>query len=100
MKVFNEKTKKAQDLFETLIPVFTVCCTNDNIVDGHKGCAVYIDVSAEDEESAKYIAMANEEFMSHIYNEDEFDKEYLKTFKPTGNYVIGKVTYYDGDERL
>jgi len=100
MKVFNTKTKKTQDLFETLIPVFTVCCTNDNIVNGDKGCAVYINVSAENEEQAKELALANEEFMSHIYKKDEFDKKYLKTFKPTGNYVIGKVQYFEGDPRL
>jgi len=101
MKVFNKKTKKNQDLFETLIPVFTVCCTNDNIVDGYKGCAVYINVSAENEDLAKNIALANDEFMSHIYNKDEFNKfKHLKTFKPTGNYVIGKVEYFEGDPRL
>ena len=100
MKVFNTKTKKNEDLFETLIPTFTVCCTNDNIVEGYKGCAVYINVSAEDEDSAKDIALANEEFMSHIHKDVEFNKKYLKTFKPTGNYVIGKVKYYEGDPRL
>ena len=100
MKVYNKKTKKNQDLFETLIPVFTVCCTNDNIVNGDKGCGVYINVSAENEELAKNLAMANEEFMSHIYKPDEFDKKYLSAFKPTGNYVIGKVEYFEGDPRL
>jgi len=100
MKVFNPKTKKNQDLFETLIPVFTVGCTNDNIVDGYKGGAVYINVSAEDEESAKNLAIANEEFMSHIYDKETFDRKYLVVFKPTGNYVIGKVSYYEGDPRL
>ena len=89
MKLFNEKTKKTEDLFKTLIPTFTVCCTTPNIVNGDKGCGVYITVSAE-----------NEEFMSHIYNKDEFDKKYLKTFKPTGNYVIGRVQYFEGDPRL
>ncbi len=100
MKVFNPKTKKNQDLFETLIPVFTVCVTNDNIVNGYKGCAVYINVSAENEELAKNLALANEEFMSHIYDQKNFDKKYLHTFKPTGNYVIGRVDYYEGDPRL
>ena len=100
MKVFNAKTKKNQDLFETLIPVFTVCCTNDSLVNGDKGCAVYINVSAENEELAKDMALANEEFMSHIHKKEEFDKKYLSTFKPQGNYVIGKVNYYEGDPRL
>jgi len=100
MKVYNPKTGKNQDLFETLIPVFTVACTNDNIVDGYKGCAVYINVSAEDEETAMELAVNNEEFMSHIYDKDTFDKKYLKVFKPTGSYVIGKVSYFEGDPRL
>ena len=100
MKVFNPKTKKNQDLFETLIPVFTVGCTNDNMVNGYKGCSVYINVSAEDEESAKELAMKNEEFMSHIHNDVKLEKKYVKAFKPVGNYVIGKVEYYEGDERL
>ena len=100
MKVFNPKTKKNQDLFETLIPVFTVCCTNDNLVNGDKGCAVYINVSAGDEESAKNLALANEEFMSHIYKKEELERKHLSTFKPTGNYVIGKVQYFEGDPRL
>ena len=100
MKVFNAKTKKNENLFETLIPTFTVCCTTPNIVNGDKGCGVYITVSAENEELAKDIAITNEEFMSHIYNKDEFDKKYLKTFKPTGNYVIGRVQYFEGDPRL
>lgn len=99
MKVYNKKTKKTQDLFETLIPVFTVCCTNDNIVNGDKGCGVYINISADNEELAKELAMENEEFMSHIRKE-EFDKKYLNTFKPTGNYVIGRVQYFEGDPRL
>ena len=100
MKVFNPKTKKNQDLFETLIPVFTVGCTNDNLVNGDKDCAVYINVSAENEELAKNLALANEEFMSHIRDQKNFDKKYLHAFKPTGNYVIGKVSYYAGDVRL
>ena len=99
MKVFNDKTKKTEDLFETLIPVFTVGCSND-MVDGHKGCQVYINVSAENEELAKEIAVANEEFMSHIRKDVLFDKKYLDTFKPTGNYVIGRVGYFEGDPRL
>jgi len=99
MKVFNTDTKKSQDLFETLIPVFTVCCKNDNVVNGDKGCAVYINVSAYNEEQAKEMAMNNKEFMSHIHKND-FDKRFLRTFKPTGNYVIGKVEYHEGDPRL
>jgi hypothetical protein len=100
MKVFNPKSKKNEDLFETLIPTFTVGCTTPNIVNGDKGCAVYIVVSAQDEESAKNKAMANEEFMSHIYDKKKFDRKHLVVFKPTGSYVIGKVDYYEGDPRL
>jgi hypothetical protein len=61
---------------------------------------VYINVSAENEELAKEIAIANEEFMSHIYDKEKFDKKYLSTFKPSGSYIIGKVEYYEGDPRL
>lgn len=100
MKVYNPKAKKTQDLFETLIPVFSVSCTNDNIVNGYKGCAVRINVSAEDEVSAMELAINNEEFMSHIYDKKTFDKKYLKVFKPTGSYVIGAVDYFKGDPRL
>ena len=100
MKVFNPTTKKNQDLFETLIQVFTVCVTNDEMVDGHKGASVYINVSAENEELAKNLALTNEEFMSHIRDQKNFDKKHLNTFKPTGNYVIGKVKYFAGDPRL
>lgn len=100
MKVFNPKKRKNEDLFETLIPVYTVACTNDNLVEGHKGCSVYIHVSAENEEEAKDIAINNEEFMSHIYHKENFGKDNLVAFKPVGNYVIGKVRYFEGDERL
>ena len=90
MKVFNPKTKKNQDLFETLIPTWTVGCTNDNIVNGDKGCAVYINVSAEDEETAKNLALANEEFMSHIYHKEDFTRKSLVVFKPTGSMLLGR----------
>ena len=96
MKVYNPKTKKAQDLFETLIPVFTVGYTGIN----NKGCAVYINVSAKNEEVAKDIAIANKEFMKYIHNKKTFNKKYLHVFKPSGNYVIGSIEYYEGDPRL
>jgi len=99
MKVFNNGSKKTRDLFETLIPVFTVGCTNRR-VDGDKGSAVYINVSAENQVLAKDVALNNEEFISHIYDKENFGHGDLVVFKPTGSYVIGKVTYYEGDPRL
>ena len=30
----------------------------------------------------------------------DFDMKYLDVYKPTGNYIIGQVNYYEGDERL
>jgi hypothetical protein len=100
MKVFNPKTKKNQDLFETLIPTYMVACTTQNIVVGDKGAGVYLCVSAENEEQAKDLALKNEEFVSHLYDKENTDKKHLKTFSPKGNYVIGRVDYYEGDPRL
>ena len=97
---YNPKTKKTQKLFEKLVPVFTIGCSTQDIVSGDKGCAVYITVEAEDIEHAKDKAMLNEEFMSHIYDRKNFDRKYLQGHEPIGNYVIGKVLYYEGDPRL
>ena len=97
---FNPKTGKTQTLFEKLIPVWTIGVSTQNIVSGDKGCAVYITVEAEDVEHAKDKAMLNEEFMSHIYDRKNFDRKYLRASEPHGNYVIGKVLYYEGDPRL
>jgi len=97
---YNTETRKKQTLFEVLIPVWTIACTNDNVVDGDKGCCVYITVEAEDIEHAKDKAMLNEEFMSHISDRKNFDRKYLRGHEPHGNYVIGKVLYFEGDPRL
>jgi hypothetical protein len=101
IKYTNPQTGKSEPLFETLIKVYTVCCRNDNVVNGYKGCAVYITVEAENEEQAMDKAMANNKFMSHISKPKEFDRKYLQAYIPlTESYVIGKVNYYEGDERL
>ncbi len=95
----DPKTGKPQKLFGTLLPTYTVCIRNENILDGYKGCSVYITVAALNMEEAKDKAMKNKEFTKHIRMK-EFDRKYLSVFNPTGNYVIGKVNYYEGDERL
>jgi hypothetical protein len=100
LKYYNPKTKKMQKLFDELVPVFTVGCTNNNVVSGDKGCAVYFTTEAQDEEHAKDKAMLNTHFMSHIRDVKNFDRKYLHVYKPVGNYVIGKVWYFEGDERL
>ena len=94
----NPETGKAQKLFDTLIPVYTVRC-GETITIGDKGCAVFIHVGAITKEEAIDKAIKNKEFTSHIRMKD-FDKKYLTVYQPTGNYVIGKVLYYEGDERL
>lgn len=99
MKVFNPSTKKNQDLFDSLNPVFTVSCSYPDIVNGDKGAAVYIIVEAEDEERAKDKAMLNSEFTKHLHMK-RFERRYLSVYKPSGLYVIGKVDYYEGDPRL
>jgi hypothetical protein len=95
----NPETGKTQKLFDMLLPVFIVCCRNDNVVEGYKGCAVYITVQADNEEKAMLTALANPEFTKHIRMKD-FTMKYLSAYKPSGNYVIGKVSYYEGDKRL
>jgi hypothetical protein len=95
----NPKTGKAQKLFDTLLPTYTVCIRNKNILDGYKGCSVYITVAALNMEDAKDKAMENEEFTKHI-KVKEFNRKYLSVYNPTGNYKIGEVIYFEGDERL
>jgi len=97
----NPKTNKTEKFFDenTLIPVWTVGVTNDNIVIGDKGCSVFLTVEAEDMEHAKDKAMLCDEFMQHIRIKD-FDRKYLHVDKPKGNYVIGEVSYFEGNERL
>jgi hypothetical protein len=98
MKVFNPITKKNQDLFDYLNPVFTVSCHHGHVI-GDKGAAVYLIVEAKNEEDAMDKAMLNPEFTKHIRMKD-FNKKYLSVHKPSGLYVIGKVDYYEGDPRL
>jgi len=93
----NPKTKKAQKLFDTLNPVYTVRYINPTC--GYKGEALYLTVEANSEEEAKDLAMENKKFVGHIYMK-YYDKKYLDAYKPIGNYVIGRVDYYEGDPRL
>jgi hypothetical protein len=97
-KYYNPLTKRNEDLFDTLNPVFTVSCHHEPVI-GDKGAAVYLIVEAKDEEEAKNKALANNEFTKHIRMKD-FDRRCLEVFKPSGLYVIGKVDYYEGDPRL
>jgi len=96
-KYFNKKTKKTERLFDTLNPVYRVVYQNPLV--GNKGEAVYITLEAENEDMAKDKAMKNKEFSGYIFMK-YFDKKFLKAYKPIGNYVIGKVEYYEGDPRL
>lgn len=99
MKVYNPRTKSNQDLFETLNPVFMVSCVTPNIVIGDKGASVRIVIEAEDGEKAKDKALLNSEFTKHLRMKD-LKRMHLDSYKPLGLYVIGKVNYYEGDERL
>jgi hypothetical protein len=96
-KYFNPKTGKTQKLFDTLNPVYTVRYMNHLV--GDKGEAVYITLEANSEEEAKDKAMANKEFTKYIFMK-YYDRKYLTAYKPQGNYVIGKIQYFEGDPRL
>jgi len=96
-KYANKETGKTQKLFDTLIPVWRVSYINPTC--GDKGEALYMTVAAETPEKAIEWAMNKKEFTKHIYMK-YYDKKYLDTHKATGNYVIGKVDYYEGDPRL
>lgn len=95
----DPQTGKTQKLFDTLIPVFTVCGRIDNAVKGYKDCAVYLTVEAKDENEAMDKAMKNKNFKNYLDSKN-FNKKSLVVYKPKGNYIIGKVNYYEGDERL
>ena len=99
---FNKDTGETQRLFDekTLIKSYLVSVTNDNIVNGDKGCAVFIVVSAEDLDHAKDKAMLCEEFMKHISDRKTFERKHLQVSVAQGSYVIGKVQYFSGDPRL
>lgn len=94
---FNPKTKKTQMLFEELTPVWTVCYKNHEV--GWKGEAVYITLEAENEAMAKDLAMESKTFTKYIQMK-YYKRKYLSAYPAIGNYVIGKVEYYEGDERL
>lgn len=94
----NPKTGKTQKLFDELLPVYTVRCS-EAITIGDRGCSVSMNVAAKNKEEAMDNAMKNKEFTKYIRMKD-FDRKYLSVYNPIGNYVIGKVEYYEGDERL
>jgi len=95
-KYFNQEAKKTEGLFETLNPVYRVVYKNPIV--GNRGESVYITLEANNEEQAKEKAMQNKEFTGYIFMK-YFDGKYLKAYKPTGLYVIGKVEYFEGDPR-
>ena len=96
-KYSNRETGKTQKLFDKLNPVFTVRYINPTC--GDKGEALYMTVAAETPEKAIEWAMSKKEFTNHIYMK-YYDKKYFEVYPATGNYVIGKVLYYEGDPRL
>lgn len=89
-KYYNPKSKKMEDMWETLVPVYTVR------YEMPEGKMVYITLEAQNEEEAKDKAMVNPKFIEHIPIKD-FDREYLTAYKPSGLYVIGRVEYFEGD---
>jgi hypothetical protein len=98
-KYYDPKTKKNQDLFETLNPVFAVSCKTPDIVIGDKGAEVNIIIEACNENEAIDKALLNQEFTEHIRMKD-LKTKYLDVYKPSGFYVIGRVNYYGGDSKL
>lgn len=97
MQFFNRNTGKMQKLFGVLNKVYTVRYSNHEV--GWKGEALYITIEAENEELAKDKAMQNIEFTKHIEMK-YFKRKCLQAYQPKGNYVIGRVEYYEGDPRL
>jgi hypothetical protein len=95
---FNPETKKNQDLFETLNPVFAIRCDDPNVVIGNRGASIKIIVEAKNEEQAIKKAMLDSNFTKYL-RMSSFEKEFLEVYKPSGLYVIGKVDYFEGDER-
>lgn len=95
-KYYNPDEKKMEDLFETLNSVYTV--TYENPYFGNRGEYVTMVIEANNEEEAKDKALKNMEFSKHIYMK-YFDAKYLTAQKPAGLYIIGKVTYYQGNTR-
>jgi len=95
----NPDTGKTQKLFDenTLIPTWTV--KYEDPTRGNKGEAVYMTVSAKDEWDAKTKALAYGEFTQHLTPEF-WELRYLTAYKAEGNYIIGKVEYFEGDPRL
>ena len=97
MEFFNPKTKKTQKLFDALNKVWTVRYNNPNC--GWKGEAVYITIEADNEEQAKDYAMQVQKFTKHIEMK-YYNRKCLSAYRAKGNYIIGEVKYYEGDERL
>lgn len=96
-KYTNRETGKTQKLFDVLNPVYTVRYINPTC--GDKGEALYMTVAAETPEKAIKWAMSKKEFINHI-NMKYYSEKYFEVYPATGNYVIGKILYYEGDPRL
>jgi hypothetical protein len=93
----NPETGKTQRLFDVLTPVYTVRYINPTC--GDKGEALYMTVAAETPEKAIKWAMSKKEFVNHITMK-YYSEKYFEVYPATGNYVIGKILYYEGDPRL
>ena len=95
----NTAIGKVQRLFDenTLIPTWTVRYQDPNA--GNKGEAIYMTLSAKDEQEAKTLALACTEFSKHI-TPDFYNAKHLIAYKALGNYKIGEVQHFEGDPRL
>lgn len=93
----NTKTGKIQKLFDVLNKVWTVRYVNHEV--GDKGEALYITLEAENQIDAVEKAMKNKKFTKHIEMK-YFSLKCLSAYEPKGNFVIGKVEYFEGDPRL
>jgi len=97
MQFFNRNTGKMQKLFKTQNKVFSVRYVNHEV--GDKGEALYITLEAKNLEQAKDLALKNHAFTKYIQMK-YYNRKYLSAYEPKGNYVIGKVEYFEGDPRL
>lgn len=96
---YNPETKQVDTLFneENLVPSWCVGYSNPN--KGNEGEAVYVRLSASDEQEAKTQALACQEFTKHILPE-HFDARYLMAVRTVGTFKLGEVEYNEGDPNI